>query len=52
MNLEWMSPEEAGRKWGIKTRRVQSRYPHVKKIHLQVPIISKRILKSYVESVG
>ncbi|MEA4986572.1 MAG: DNA-binding protein [Anaerovorax sp.] len=23
MNLEWMSPEEAGRKWGIKARRVQ-----------------------------
>lgn len=23
MNLEWMSPEEAGHKWGIKTRRVQ-----------------------------
>lgn len=23
MNLEWMTPEEAGLKWGIKTRRVQ-----------------------------
>jgi hypothetical protein len=24
MNLEWITPEEAGNKWGIKTRRVQA----------------------------
>ena len=34
------------------THNSETRYPHVKKIHLQLPIISKRILKSYVESVG
>jgi len=23
MDLEWITPEEAGKKWGIKVRRVQ-----------------------------
>jgi len=24
MEMEWLTPEEAGEKWGIKTRRVQT----------------------------
>ena len=24
MNMDWLNPEEAGRMWGIKTRRVQT----------------------------